>query len=123
GIPSTVVDGNDVAAVYTATREAVEHVRTHTGPYFMEYITYRWRGHFEAPGMPDLRPKEDLVKWQKRCPVKNFEMVLRENNVTTREALDEINTGVKAQIEAACQFASDSPWPAPEDALEDVYSI
>lgn len=121
GIPTTVVDGNDVRAVYTATRKAVEHVRTHAGPYFMEYITYRWRPHFEG-GMPDLRPKEELILWQERCPVKCFEDVLIENGVATRVDLDAINEAVMAQIQAAVEFAADSPWPAPEDALEDVFS-
>jgi len=122
GIPSTVVDGNDVRAVYEATKKAVDHVRTHAGPYFMEYITYRWRAHYEGPGMPDLRPEELLTEWQKRCPVKCFEDVLLNEGVVTRADLDEMNEAVMARIEEAVRFASESLWPAPEDALQDVYS-
>jgi acetoin:2,6-dichlorophenolindophenol oxidoreductase subunit alpha len=122
GIPSMVVDGNDVSAVYTGTQKAVQHVRQRRGPYFMEYITYRWRAHYEGPGMPDLRPKELLTEWQARCPVKCFEEKLIENGITTRENLDAINTAVMARVDDAAKFAAASPWPAPEDALEDVYS-
>ena len=122
GIPSAIVDGNDVLAVYTATQKAVQQVRTHQGPYFMEYITYRWRPHYEGPGMPDLRPGELLEEWQARCPVKCFEDKLIENKIVTRADLDAINAAVLIRIEAAVKFAADSPWPAPEDALLDVYS-
>ncbi len=122
GIPSAVVDGNDVRAVYEATQKAVDHVRTHMGPYFMEYITYRWRAHYEGPGMPDLRPKELLAAWQKRCPVKCFEDVLMAEGTVTRAELDAIDADILKRIEEAVRFAGESPWPAPEDALQDVYS-
>ena len=122
GIPAIVVDGNDVVAVYQATKQAVAGVRAGDGPVFLEFMTYRWRGHFEAPGMPDLRPVEEIEAWKEKCPVLSFERKLLEEGTVTRQMLDEINTQVMQQIEDSVSYAIASPLPAPEDALEDVFS-
>ncbi len=122
GIPGVVVDGNDVVAVYEATKKAVAGVRAGGGPVFLEFMTYRWRGHFEAPGMPDLRPVEELEAWKEKCPIAGLERILLEDGIVSRQILEEINTQVMQQIENAVSYALASPLPAPEDALEDVYS-
>jgi TPP-dependent pyruvate/acetoin dehydrogenase alpha subunit len=122
GIPGVVVDGNNVEAVYEATKKAVAGVRAGGGPVFLEFLTYRWRGHFEAPGMPDLRPVEELEAWKKKCPVSRFEKVLLEEGIADEKTLEEINDEVMRQVQASVDFAMASPLPAPEDALEDVYS-
>jgi TPP-dependent pyruvate/acetoin dehydrogenase alpha subunit len=122
GIPGVIVDGNDVVAVYEATRKALAGVRAGGGPVFLEFMTYRWRGHFEAPGIPDLRPVEELEAWKGKCPVAGFERILLENGIASRQTLEEINARVMQQIESAVSYALASPFPAPEDALEDVFS-
>jgi TPP-dependent pyruvate/acetoin dehydrogenase alpha subunit len=122
GIPGIVVDGNDVEAVYTATQKAVAGVRAGSGPVFLEFLTYRWRGHFEAPGMPDLRPVEELEAWRKKCPILRFEKVLLEEGVVAEKELEKIDDEVMRQVQASVDFALASPLPAPEDALEDIYS-
>jgi TPP-dependent pyruvate/acetoin dehydrogenase alpha subunit len=122
GIPGVVVDGNDVEAVYEATKKAVAGVRAGRGPVFLEFLTYRWRGHFEAPGMPDLRPVEELEAWKKKCPVIRFEKVLLERGVADEKVLEEINDEVIRQVQESVDFAMASPLPSPEDALADVYS-
>jgi pyruvate dehydrogenase E1 component alpha subunit len=122
GIPSLVVDGNDVVAVYEETQKAITGVRAGKGPFFLEFITYRWRGHFEAPGMPDLRPVEEIEHWKTKCPVARFERVLLENNIATGQELDDINAGIMVRIDDAVNYALASPLTAPEDALENVYS-
>jgi TPP-dependent pyruvate/acetoin dehydrogenase alpha subunit len=121
-IPSFVVDGNDVVDVYETTEKAVAGVRDGKGPVFLEFMTYRWRGHFEAPGMPDLRPVEEIEAWKKKCPLLRFERVLLEEGIVTKKTLEEINAQVMQRIEDAVAYALASPLPAPEDALEDVFS-
>jgi len=121
GIPSVSVDGNDVREVFAAAGKAVAHVRTHTGPYFMECHTYRWRPHFEG-GMVDLRDPAEIEGYKQYCPVSCFEDVLISDGVASRADLAAMNEAVLALVEAAAQFAAASPWPAPEDALKDVYS-
>jgi TPP-dependent pyruvate/acetoin dehydrogenase alpha subunit len=122
GITSTVIDGNDVEAVCEATRKAVARVRAGKGPYFLEFITYRWRGHYEQPGLPDLRPVEEIEGWKEKCPVAALERKLLKNGIATKQMLEEINTQVTQQIQGAVNYAMASPLPAPEDALEDVFS-
>ena len=122
GIPGIVVDGNDVVAVHETTKKALTDVRAGKGPVFLEFMTYRWRGHYEAPGLPDLRPVEEIDDWKRKCPVAGFERVLLENGITSQQALEEINVQVMQQIEDAVDYALASPFPAPEDALEDVFS-
>jgi len=122
GIPSAVVDGNDVIAVYEAAKKAVAGVRAGKGPVFLEFMTYRWRGHYEAPGLPDLRPAAELEYWQKKDPITAFERRLLKDSTATQHTLDEINSQVMRQIEDSVNYALASPLPAPEDALEDVYS-
>jgi pyruvate dehydrogenase E1 component alpha subunit len=122
GIPGVIVDGNDVVAVYQATKKALAGVRAGGGPVFLEFMTYRWRGHFEAPGMPDLRPVEELEAWKEKCPIAGFERILLENGIVSRQTLEEINARVMQRIESAVSYALASPFPAPEDALEDVFS-
>ena len=122
GIPGIVVDGNNVVAVYEATARALERVRAGAGPVFLEFMTYRWRGHYEAPGLPDLRPTKEIEAWKKRDPVAGFEKVLLKSGIATKESLGEINAQVMRQIQDAVDYALASPMPKPEDALEDVYS-
>jgi TPP-dependent pyruvate/acetoin dehydrogenase alpha subunit len=122
GIPCVIVDGNNVVAVYREAGKAVTEARAGRGPVFLELMTYRWRGHFEAPGMPDLRPPEEIEAWKKKCPVARLERMLLKRGVITRPGLEEINNRVMQQIEDAVSFALESPFPAPEDALEDVFS-
>lgn len=122
GIPGVVVDGNDVVAVYEAAKKAVAGVRTGRGPVFLEFMTYRWRGHYEAPGLPDLRPVEELEAWKRKCPVAGFERILLKKGIVTKQIIEEIDTQVMQQIEDAVSYALASPLPAPEDALDDVFS-
>jgi TPP-dependent pyruvate/acetoin dehydrogenase alpha subunit len=122
GIAATVVDGNDVEAVYEAAQKAVADVRAGKGPFFLEFITYRWRGHYEQPGLPDLRPVEEIEAWKGKCPVAAFERRLLKSGVATKRMFEEINTQVMRQIQDAVDYALASPLPAPENALEDVFS-
>jgi len=122
GIPGIVVDGNDVVEVYEATKKALTGVRRGKGPVFLEFITYRWRGHYEQPGLADLRPVEEIEAWKVKCPVVCFERKLLKDGVATKRTLGEINAEVMARIQAAVDYALASPLPKPEDALDDVFS-
>jgi TPP-dependent pyruvate/acetoin dehydrogenase alpha subunit len=122
GIPSVIVDGNDVTAVHEATNSVVADVRAGKGPVFMEFMTYRWRGHYEAPGLMDLRPQYEIENWKTKCPLLAFERVLLKDKTATKQMLRDINTQVMQDIQKSVDFAIASPLPAPEDALEDVYS-
>lgn len=121
GIPGVVVDGNDVMAVYEAVGEAVKRARAGEGPTLIEAKTYRWRGHFE--GDPTVyRSDKELAEWKERCPIARFSKHLLDMDVVTEEELDKIKAEVDTEVEESVHFAEESPLPAPEEALEDVYA-
>jgi TPP-dependent pyruvate/acetoin dehydrogenase alpha subunit len=121
-MPTMSVDGNDVITVHEAARTAVGSVRAGHGPYFVEFKTYRWSGHFEPNLIPDTRPREERELWKKQCPLVCFEDRLLKEGIATRPDLQEIEKEVMDLIEEAVAYARESPLPAPEDALTDVYS-
>lgn len=121
GIPGVTVDGNDVLAVYDASREAVERARAGKGPTLIECKTYRHKGHSRVDPAT-YRPREEVSEWMKRDPIVRLRAHLFETHMLTEEEAKRIETEVVAAIEAAVKFAVGSPYPAPEEALEDVYA-
>jgi len=121
GIPGKTVDGNDVRAVYEAVREAVARARRGQGPTLIECKTYRYRGHFE--GDPQTyKTKEEVGEWMKKDPIPRFRKQLIEMGVLSEEEANKIGQEMNEEIEKAVKFAKESPYPAPEEALEDVYA-
>lgn len=120
GIPSVVVDGSDVIAVYKAAVEAVKRAREGKGPSLIECKAYRWRPHYE--GAPETRTKEELEEMKKKCPIKRFKAKLIKMEVLTEEEANKIEKDVMAEIEDAAKFALESPWPEPEELYKDVYA-
>ncbi|MCD6188609.1 MAG: thiamine pyrophosphate-dependent dehydrogenase E1 component subunit alpha [Thermococcus sp.] len=122
GIPGVSVDGQDVFAVYEVAKEAIERARNGEGPTLIEAKTYRFRGHFE--GDPQVYRSKEEVEWWKenKDPIVLFEKTILEKGLLTKEELDAIREKVKKEIEEAIKFAEESPWPKPEEVLEDVFS-
>lgn len=121
-IPGFVVDGNDVIAVYEAAGEAIQRARAGEGPALIECKTYRYRGHFEGDPMV-YRNREEEEMWKAKDPIPRFEAKLMEMGVLTEAQAREINERILAEVEEAVRFAEESPWPAPEEVLEDVYTV
>lgn len=120
GMPGVIVDGNDVLAVYEAAHQAYDRARNGEGPTLLECKTYRWRNHSERDPR-DLRPKEEIEEWKGRCPIKRFEKYLLEKGITDDNGLKSIREKVKEEIEDAIRYAEESPFPAGEEALLNVY--
>ncbi len=123
GMPGTAVDGNDVLAVREATQEAVARARRGEGPSMIENKTYRVRGHFEGDPQK-YRDPQDVRDWQaeQKDPLQRFEQVLTRQRVLTRKKAQTIHAEVKAELDDALAFAEASPFPQPEEALEDLYA-
>ena len=121
GIPGVVVDGNDVLAVYEATQKAVERARNDEGPTLIECKTYRHKGHSRVDPAK-YRPKEEVEEWLAKDPIKRFKEKLLQTNILTEAEIQQIEKEVSAEIEEAVKFAMESPYPAPEEALEDIYA-
>ncbi len=122
GIPGVVVDGNDVFAVYQAANAAVDRARSGGGPTLIECKTYRWRAHTERKGQPDPRDSAEVEAWKRRDPIALIERRLREQGELDDAALHAIEGNIMAALDSAVAFAEASPFPAPEQATEDVFS-
>ncbi len=117
--PGVTVDGMDVVAVHEATREAVERARNGDGPSLIEAKTYRFFGHSRGdPHFGPYRTEEEVNEWRKRDPLLLTEKLLKMSK-TDKEAHQK---DVRDEMEAASEFAQNSPKATLESALEDVYA-
>jgi len=123
GIPGVVVDGMDVIPVYEAVHEAVERARRGGGPTLIECKTYRFRGHFEGDPKRGAiyRSEEEIQVWEKRDPIKSLREKLVEEKILTEGEINAIEKSVEKAVEEAVNFAKESPFPAPEEATEDLF--
>ncbi len=120
GIPNERVNGMNVLTVKEATEKALAYCRAGNGPYFLEIITYRYRGH--SMGDPErYRQSEEVKKWQENDPIGIYHTHLIAEKIATQEELDAIDARVEAEVQAAVQFAEDSPEPPLEALFEDIY--
>jgi pyruvate dehydrogenase E1 component alpha subunit len=118
-IPAARVDGMELLEVREATQKAIEHARSGKGPFFLEALTYRFRGH--SMGDPERYRKQDEVrKWQADDPIGKFEKVLLENGVDQVE-IDAAEAAAEQEIIEAVKFAEESPLPPPEELWKDIY--
>jgi pyruvate dehydrogenase E1 component alpha subunit len=119
-IPNSRVDGMDVMAVRQAAEQALVYVRTGKGPYFLEAITYRFRGH--SMGDPErYRQSDEVKKWEENDPIGIYHRYLTSQKIADEEELDHIESQVTADVQEAVRFAESSPEPAPEALWENVY--
>jgi pyruvate dehydrogenase E1 component alpha subunit len=121
GIPGVVVNGNDVLAVYDVACDAVKRARSGGGPTLIECKTYRHKGHSRVDAAK-YRPKEEVDQWLAKDPLKTLKERLLQTNTLNEGEIQKIEKEVSAEIEDAVKFAVDSQYPAPEEALEDVYA-
>lgn len=125
-IQSAEIDGNDVLAMYEAGKIAIEKCRRGDGPYFLECLTYRLRGHVgpddNVQGLhTDIRPPEEVEKWHHRDPIKKFEEFLLRDYNFNAGTLNIIKLAVEAEIAAAHVFAKSSPYPERRELLNNVF--
>lgn len=121
GMPGEIVDGNDVLAVWEASRRAIERARAGLGPTLIECKTFRMTGH-SAHDDADYVPTELFESWEERCPIRRLERDLVKRGVMTTAAIEAMQAGIKAEVDAAVQVAEQDPYPAPEDCLRGVYA-
>jgi pyruvate dehydrogenase E1 component alpha subunit len=111
-----------VLAVRATTLKAVAAARKGEGPSMIENKTYRIRGHFEGDPQK-YRDQAEVLTWQeKNDPIKRFEEKLVKDKILTKKDAKLVWDEVKADLDAAIEFATSSPYPKPEDALQDLYA-
>lgn len=115
------VDGNDAVAVFAAAADALDRARHGAGPTLVEALTYRYRGHHEGDPMA-YRTKEEVESWRQRDPIPRFQGWLLGKAFLSEADDQRLVAEVQSEVDAATEFARQSPWPAPEATLEDVYA-
>ncbi len=124
-IPTAVVDGNDVVAVWQAAGEAIERARRGEGPCFIEAHTYRIQGHLEAEDLflagGKYREKQEIDEWRKRDPVERQKQRVLAAGVRP-EDLEAMDTRTAQTVENAVQFARESE-PADAELAFDLMFV
>lgn len=114
GIPAIAVDGNDVAAVWSAAGTAVRRARSGDGGTLIEARTYRMRGHVEAEVhflSEAYRTAEEVAGWQARDPLTACRAMLSKRGLAGDGEIARLETELKARVDAAFAFAQASPFP------------
>jgi len=122
GMPGIQVDGNDILAVYQATKEAVERGRKGEGPTFLELKTYRAGPHSSSDDPTRYRSQEETDEWLAQDPILRFQAVLKSYDLWDEAYETEVRERIQNQIAAAIKLAESIPQPSWETLFTDVYS-
>jgi pyruvate dehydrogenase E1 component alpha subunit len=117
GIPGITVDGNDPLAVHQAVLEAAERARAGKGATLIEAVTYRWRGHSKSDRQT-YRTREEVKSWQEKDPITRFASKLGIEGAEMKQLQEQ----AESKIQAAIQFAEESPEPDIKSILDGVYA-
>lgn len=120
GMPGVIVDGNDVMAVYETSGQAIARARSGQGPTLLECKTYRQCGHSRSDPR-GYRSKEEEEEWLQKDPILRFESYLLENSAASSDEILDLKARVEDEIDAAIEFAQESPLPDPVEVYTDVY--
>ncbi|MBD3229264.1 MAG: pyruvate dehydrogenase (acetyl-transferring) E1 component subunit alpha [Candidatus Lokiarchaeota archaeon] len=121
GIDGIIADGMDVLDVYKKSKKAIEKARDGKGPTLIECKTYRIKGHSRYDPA-SYRPEKEVKKWLEKDAIKTFknEVLINSRNIE-KTKINDIESRVEIEIERAVDFAKESPWPEPNEALTDIY--
>lgn len=119
-MPAVSIDGMDVLAVHEATKKAVEHCRTGNGPYFIEAMTYRYRGHSMSD--PELyRLKDEIEKARARDCIEKLKSQMTDAGYLDDAQYQELVQRAEQVVDDAVEFAENSPQPAIETLFDHLY--
>ncbi len=120
-MPNERVDGMDVLVVRQAALDAIAYIRDVGGPFLLEIVTYRYRGH--SMGDPErYRQADEVKKYQENDPIGIYRNYLVREGIASDSELDQVEGVVEEETREAIQFAESSPEPAPEQLFSDIYA-
>jgi pyruvate dehydrogenase E1 component alpha subunit len=121
-IPGEPVDGMDVRLVREAAQRAIEHARSGKGPYILEMLTYRYRGH-SMSDPAKYRTKEEVSTMRaEHDPIEQVKNRILERKLGTEESLKAIETEIRAIVTEAADFATNDPEPDASELWTDIYA-
>lgn len=121
GCEGETVDGNDVFAVYGATKRAVDRARSGGGVTLLEVKTFRMKGHAEHDNQAYVPPAL-IEEWKAKDPLARYEAALLAMGTATAEDFDAIQQRIKRELDTAVDEAERSPMPSPDEAIKGLYA-
>lgn len=121
GFEGVRVDGNDILAVYQATRQAVDKARNGGGPTLIEAVTFRLGSHSSSDDATRYCPKEDIEAWKEKDPIPRFRRYLEGESLWDEEREKALWEQVKADVAAAFKDAEAVGPPSLASMFQDVY--
>ena len=119
-MPGVIVDGNDALALWEVCREAVERARAGGGPTLIEAKTFRYHGHnMGDPG--DYISKEEMDGWLAKDPYPRIRSALLDSGYASEADILAIDAQIEKDLDEAIEFASNSPYPEPDELGLDIY--
>lgn len=122
GFEGVRVDGNDVLAVYQASKEAIDKARAGEGPTLIEAVTYRMGPHTTSDDPTRYRDESEVEAWRKKDPIVRFQRYLKAKGIWNEEKEVEIRQEAETQVEAAVVRAEERAMPDPATLFDDVYA-
>jgi TPP-dependent pyruvate/acetoin dehydrogenase alpha subunit len=122
GMPGVRVDGNDVLAVYKATREARERALAGEGPTLLELVTYRMAGHSSSDDPTRYRPAAEVEEHKQQDPIARFRRYLEQRGLWDQAREDALWAACREAINKAIQDNERVPRPELESLFSDVYA-
>lgn len=123
GMKGYTIDGNNILEVYHTVKELAAEMRETRKPVILECMTFRMRGHEEASGTKYV-PKDLFEIWEKKDPLKNFEIYLIEQNVLTAEEVTNFHKEMKEFVNQEVEKSFEEPELVPnlDKEMQDVYA-
>jgi len=121
GFEGIQVDGNDVFAVYSATKDALAKAYAGKGPTMIECLTYRMGHHTTADDATKYRPKKELELWAKKDPIKRLEKFLLKERMLKQNDVGEIAKQAEEEVAKAVTDYEATPKPKPTDMFDYLF--
>ncbi len=117
------VDGNDVQKVYAAAKSVVDSCREGKGPFFLEFLTYRFREHVGPLYDYNVgyRTKKEVFDWEKKCPVLQSKRKILKEKIMSAKAIELVDQKLIAEFKQSYVKALKGSWPAKKDLARGVY--
>jgi pyruvate dehydrogenase E1 component alpha subunit len=122
GFGGIQVDGNDLFAVWEATKEAVDRARSGGGPTLIEGVTFRFGPHTTADDPTKYRKEEEIELWRPLDPLVRLRLYLKEKGLWTEPVEQQLSEEIQKEIDQAVKDAEAVPAPGPEDIFKYVFA-
>src|SRR5260221_548851 len=118
GLPSVLVDGNDILAVYDVMQQSIDGARSGQGPTLVETLTYRIGAHTTADDPTRYRQPEEVEAWRAKDPILRFQRFLMSHGMLSEEGNEQLVAAVEEEVNEAVHAAELIPPMAPDSFFD-----